>query len=46
MNNAASRFANSSGKLVYIFNPRKNPKKEKEVRHLGYFLFNIITVGY
>ncbi|CAH2268426.1 jg16857 [Pararge aegeria aegeria] len=35
LNNAASRFANSSGKLVYVFNPRKNPSKEKEITDLS-----------
>ncbi|XP_069362769.1 extracellular matrix-binding protein ebh-like isoform X2 [Maniola hyperantus] len=35
MNNAASKFANSSGKLVYVFNPRKNPNKEKEIIDLS-----------
>lgn len=31
MNDAATKFAKSSGKLIYIFNPRKNPKKEEQV---------------
>lgn len=31
MNDAASQFAKSSGKLIYVFNPRANTKKEEQV---------------
>ncbi|XP_052745161.1 uncharacterized protein LOC112051754 isoform X1 [Bicyclus anynana] len=31
LNDAASKFAKSSAKLTYIFNPRKNPKKEEQI---------------
>lgn len=38
MNDAASQFAKSSGKLIYVFNPRANTKKEEQVSVIFFFL--------
>ncbi|XP_072946169.1 uncharacterized protein [Epargyreus clarus] len=35
INEAAANFANSSGKLCYVFNPRTNPVKENEILDLS-----------
>nr|XP_026493048.1 talin-1-like isoform X2 [Vanessa tameamea] len=35
LNEAASKIANSSGKLTFIFNPRRNAKKEGDVLQLS-----------
>lgn len=40
MNDAASQFAKSSGKLIYIFNPRANTRKEEQVSVIFFFLSN------